>query len=807
MQTKFKEVVMKRAAEKTGILFAAVLLFFLFSSALSHAQQSASEDKTLSPYFFVRSDTPGPDRMPLKSTAADVNIVGVIADVKVTQVYRNEGKRTLEAVYVFPASTRAAVYGMKMTIGKRIVEAKIRRRDEARQEYEDAKRQGKSASLLEQQRPNVFQMNVANIMAGDTITVELRYTELMVPEDRTYEFVYPTVVGPRYSNQPAAAAASSEKWVENPHLHQGEAPTYTFDIRVNINAGLPVRQLSCASHRVKVSYDGPAHAVVGLDKSESHSGNRDYILKYQLAGDRIESGLLLSDNGNEKFFLLQLQPPKRFLPAEMPGREYVFIVDVSGSMHGFPLDIAKRLFRDLLGNLRATDRFNVLLFSGGSAVLSEQSLAATPDNIRKATSFIDQQQGGGGTELLPALKRALALPQAEGFSRTVVIATDGYVTVEEEVFDLIRNNLNKANMFTFGIGTSTNRHILEGMARVGNGEPFIITKAEEAPARAAAFRNMIQSPLLSHIDIDYGGFDAYDIEPVSVPDVLADRPVIVFGKWRGKSGDRPGGKIIVKGISGNGSFREVIDVGKVSPSKNNAALRYLWARHRITLLADYNRLRSDDKRIQEVTSLGLQYNLLTAYTSFIAADSEVRNKNGGQTTVRQPLPMPEGVSDYAVPRAAAPPASFVSPSARKSALQAAGENISGLLSTSADQAAQTAARQEEKAKEPAARQITVTDISSEGVIPADAIRAIVQSHRQDLEACLSGNGTSGRLVLEVSLNGKGMASAVRIISTSLNNGNPGSTAKCIRAAAAKWRFSAAGAVRGPRGTFRFTLVF
>ncbi|MGC2063751.1 MAG: VIT domain-containing protein [Thermodesulfovibrionales bacterium] len=806
---------MKQAAKKTGIIFAAVLLFSLLSSALSHAQENTSEDKTLSPYFFVRSDAPGHDQMPLKSTAADVTIVGVIADVKVTQVYRNEGKRALEAVYVFPASTRAAVYGMRMTIGKRIVEAKIKRRDEAQQEYEEAKKQGRSASLLEQKRPNVFQMNVANIMAGDTITVELRYTELMVPEDRTYEFVYPTVVGPRYSNQPSAAAATpnsvpnlvpasiTKKWVENPHLHQGEAPTYTFDIRVNINAGLPVHQISCGSHKVTISYDGPSYAVVGLDRSEARGGNRDYILKYQLAGDRIESGLLLLDNGKEKFFLLQLQPPKRFLPAEMPGREYIFIVDVSGSMHGFPLDISKRLFKDLLSNLRATDRFNVLLFSGGSAVLSEQSMTATPENIRKATSFIDQQQGGGGTELLPALKRALSLPQAEGFSRTVVIATDGYVTVEEEVFDLIRKNLNRANMFTFGIGTSTNRHILEGMARVGNGEPFVITKAEEAPARAAAFRNMIQSPLLSHIAIHYVGFDAYDIEPVTVPDVLADRPVIVFGKWRGK----PAGKIIVKGVSGNGIFKQVINVDKVSPSKSNSALRYLWARQRIALLSDYNRLRSDDKRIQEVTRLGLQYNLLTAYTSFIAADSEVRNKNEEQTTVRQPLPMPEGVSDYALP-GSAPFAAPSYPAARKSALQAAGEIISGLQSNRSDQAAQQDAlatvRQEEKAKEAVARQIAVTGIRSERVISSDALRTIVQSHRQELEACLGGNGTTGSLLLEVSLNKKGMASAVRIISNSLNNRE---TAQCIRAAVVKWQFSAAGVARGPRGTFRFTLVF
>ncbi len=182
----------------------------------AQAQTMEEATKTLSPYFFIKSDDPGVDQLPLKSTSADVKVVGVIADVVVTQVYKNEGKKPLEAIYVFPASTRAAVYGMKMTIGKRTIVAKIQERKEARRQYEQAKQQGKSASLLEQQRPNVFQMNVANILPGDVIQVELKYTELLVPTDGIYEFVYPTVVGPCYSNQPSETALPSQMWVENP---------------------------------------------------------------------------------------------------------------------------------------------------------------------------------------------------------------------------------------------------------------------------------------------------------------------------------------------------------------------------------------------------------------------------------------------------------------------------------------------------------------------------------------------------------------------------------------------------------------
>lgn len=601
-------------------------------------------DKTLSPYFFVRSTNRSTDRLPLKATSVTVNISGIIADVTVTQVYKNEGTQPIEAVYIFPASTRAAVHGMKMVIGKRMIEAKIKKREEARRDYEQARDRGKSASLLEEQRPNVFRMNVANIMAGNEIKVELRYTELLIPTDGIYEFSYPTVVGPRYSNTKESTASHSDKWTGNPYLHEGEPPPYSFDIVVNIAAGLPIKELVSTSHKVNTNHISPSSARVSLDGSDKAGGDRDYILRYRLSGDKIHSGLMLFQGEEENFFLFMTQPPKKVVDEQIPRREYIFVVDVSGSMHGFPLGISKKLLRDLIGNLRPTDIFNVLLFSGGSTILSDESIPAGPENINKAVDMIDRQKGGGGTELLPALKRALSLKRTDGFSRSIIIATDGYVSVEEETFDLIRNHLNDANIFPFGIGSSVNRHLIEGMAHAGMGEPLVVTKPDEAPAQAERFRKMIQSPVLTGVKATFNGFAAYDAEPASIPDVFAERPVTVFGKWRGK----PQGKITVSGISGQGQYTESVDVSTVRPQKTNAALRYLWARHRIVLLSDYNKLRSDDKRVKEVTELGLTYNLLTAYTSFVAIDSRIRNKDGKPETVNQPLPLPRGVSDYAV---------------------------------------------------------------------------------------------------------------------------------------------------------------
>ncbi len=600
--------------------------------------QDEEEDKTLSPYFFVKCEDPEIDQMPLKETSAEVNICGVIADVIVRQTYCNVGTTPLEAIYVFPGSTRAAVYAMQMHVGNRILIAKIKEKEEARQEYEEAKEEGKTASLLEQERPNVFQMNVANILPGDTIVVEMKYTELLVPTEGKYEFVYPTVVGPRYTT-------GGEEWNANPYQHEGELPLYKFNISVRLNAGMSIQEMKCLSHDIMVHYEDGQHALCSLSDITGLQGNRDFILHYSMADNAIETGLLLFEGEEENFFLAMIQPPPRPTIGQIPPREYVFIMDVSGSMHGFPLDISKALMEDLLFNLRPYDKFNVLFFAGGSAILSENgSLDANPANISSAVAMINSQTGGGGTVLLPALQRVLALEGTEDYARCFVIATDGYVTVEKEAFDLIRNNLNNANFFPFGIGSATNRYIIEGMAHIGMTEPVIITNAEDAPEMGEKFREYIQYPVLTNISCSYSSFDVYDVEPISIPDALAERPLIIFGKWNGEAE----GSITLTGTTGNNEYSETIQVNQYTPDKRNEALKYLWARYRIQLLEDYGSVSWDEDHKQEIINLGLKYNLLTQYTSFVAIDSVIRNESDTSAIVTQPLPLPEGVSDYAV---------------------------------------------------------------------------------------------------------------------------------------------------------------
>ncbi len=622
----------------------AILLGLVFMVSTGLSAQEKQEDKTLSPYFLVKSENGATESFPLKSTEADVNIAGVIADVTISQVYKNDGDNAIEAIYVFPASSNAAVYGMTMTIGTRVITAEIREKQKARQEYEQAKAEGKRASLLEEERPNVFQMNVANIMPGDEIEVKLQYTELLVPTEGEYEFVFPTVVGPRFSTSSANDANANDKFVANPYLKKNATTPYTFDINVHLNAGLPIQKLNCTSHKTRATYEGLTEADIRLAREEKLSGNKDYILKYSLQGEEVESGLLMYEGEKENFFLMMVEPPKQVKPKQIPNREYIFIIDVSGSMRGFPVEVSKKLMRDLITNLNPTDKFNVMVFAGTSGLLAEESLPANEANMEKAVDFIDNQNGSGSTLLLPALEKSLKLPRAEGLSRTVVIVTDGYVSVEKEAFDLIRENLDAANMFTFGMGTSVNRYLLEGMAHVGGGEPLIVTEEGEAYTQADKFRKYVNYPVLTQIKVDFKGFDAYDVEPVSVPDVLAERPVVIFGKYKGEAK----GEITLKGFAGKNKYKKTFKVNSGIVSKKNTALRYLWARKRIKTLEDYNNLGVDDERVKEVTELGLNYNLLTPYTSFIAIDKDVANPDGKNETVKQPLPLPEKVENTAV---------------------------------------------------------------------------------------------------------------------------------------------------------------
>jgi Ca-activated chloride channel family protein len=313
-------------------------------------------------------------------------------------------------------------------------------------------------------------------------------------------------------------------------------------------------------------------------------------------------------------------------------------------MIGYPLDTAKGLLQKLIGSLAPTDTFNVLLFSGGSRRLAPHSLPATPANVASALAMMKQENGGGATELLPAMRDALSLESSAGRARSFVLVTDGYVEADKSALDFVRSNLGEANFFAFGIGSSVNRYLIEGLAKAGYGEPFVATTPAEAATAADRFAEYVRTPVLTDVRVAYEGFDVYDVEPRAIPDVLAARPVVVFGKYRGAAR----GVVTLTGVGGRAPYTQRFDVTQSAPSAARRALPYLWARARIASLSDYGLGELDPAAKKAVTELGLRYSLLTPFTSFVAVSEVVRNAGAPAQNVEQPLPLPQGVSDSAV---------------------------------------------------------------------------------------------------------------------------------------------------------------
>ncbi|GLR18571.1 VIT and vWA domain-containing protein [Portibacter lacus] len=612
-----------------------VFILAMMSMFNIYAQQGES------PYFVIENAKPG--AMPLEANKAEVYISGIIADVTLTQTYRNNSDSIIEAVYVFPGSAQSAVYDMEMQIGNRIIKAELKEKEEARKTYEKAKSEGKRTSLLEQHRPNVFQMNVANILPGERIDVRIKYTEKIIPTHGDYQFTLPTVVGPRY-HEPSKDNPAT--FVNMPYSKENKKPEYSYDIDIYLQAGQTIQKISSHSHQVNITKFNDKIAHIGIHDSELFAGNKDFVLNYRLAENNISSGLMLYEHEAENFFLANIQPPNILTDAQVPAKEYIFIVDISGSMYGFPLEVSKKVMKDLLKGLKPSDKFNVMLFAGTSYMFSDTSMYAEEETINNVINSLEEKQGGGSTQLLPALQKAINLPRVDGgLSRSLVVVTDGYISIEKETFELVRNNLDKANVFAFGIGSSTNRFLIEGLANVGQGLPFIIENEEVACDIANDFVNYISTPSLSNIKIRYEGFDAYDVEPKSIPDLLGERPINIIGKWKGN----PNGKIIIDGYFAGNKYSQVINISDYTPDSKNKALRLLWAREKIRLMDDYRKVLYDETHKQEMTDLSLKYNLLSAYTSFVAVDYEVAHEGGEPIkTVKQALPLPLGVSNNAI---------------------------------------------------------------------------------------------------------------------------------------------------------------
>lgn len=581
-------------------------------------------------------------RLPLEHTRVRANLRGFVAEVEVTQTYQNPSDRPIEAVYVFPLPENSAVYSMRMVIGERVIEADVRKRAEARQIYEQAKREGHTAALLEQERSNIFTQSVANIEPGKAIDVVTRYAQDLTYDAGQYEFVFPMVVGPRFI--PGASVPDASR-ITPPMMGPGERTGHDISVEVTLDSGSMVGDIEAPTHAVVAQQPGDGTLRVALAERRSIP-NRDFVLRYRVSGEKPRARLLLSEVGaNGGYFSLVLHPPRLDVDALVGQRELLFVVDVSGSMHGLPLELCRRAMREALLKLRPVDTFNIMTFSGSTGRAFPAPRPANQDAVRDAFEFVDKMVAGGGTYMADAVNEALRPDVAPGRHRYVFFLTDGYVGGDDAIFrgtkslvSSLEERGQRARVFGVGVGSSVNRGLIEGISRLGKGvSTYIGTREDPARAVNQVYR-YIDRAVLTEVRPDLADAGASEMYPAAIPDLFASHPVILHGRYR----KVPEGRVVVRGKVGGNAIEIPVEVWR-DAGAGAGVLGRLWARAKVASLEEELWAKGAAEAEKGITDLGLSFHLVTRYTSLIAVDWSRKTGDGNPETIVQPVDRPEGV--------------------------------------------------------------------------------------------------------------------------------------------------------------------
>lgn len=580
---------------------------------------------------------------PLRHTSVNADIAGLIARVRVTQEFRNSLGETIEAVYTFPLPHDAAVDEMTMTIGARVVRAKIRTREEARSLYRAAREAGQAAALLEQQRPNIFRQAVANIPPGAEVKVSLAYTQTLGYEDGRFEFHYPMTIGPRYS----PAGVRDARRIAPPVAAEGARAGHDISIEVALEAGVPLAAIGSTTHEVDVQRLSPSRAVVKL-RDQATIPNKDFLLGYENAGDAAHDVALAHYSRKGGYFALLLEPPRRIGVADVSPKELIFVLDTSGSMMGFPVEKAKEAMRLALDGLYPRDTFNLITFSGDTEILFPAPVPATEDNLRIARLFLASRSGRGGTEMMKAIQAALAPSEDSTRTRVVCFMTDGFVGNEAQILAEIQQHP-EARVFAFGIGSSVNRFLLDGLAYYGRGEVEYVGLRDDGSAAARRFHQRVRDPLMTDLEIDWGGLNVAEVYPKRLPDLFGAKPVVVMGRYSGPVR----GTAKLRGKTGGFASERAIAVDLPAAEPKHDAIASLWARRKIADLVGQDYVGAHFGTIkpelrEQITRLGLEHQLMTDFTSLVAVEERVITSGGKKRRIEVPLEMPEGVSHEGV---------------------------------------------------------------------------------------------------------------------------------------------------------------
>ncbi len=709
--------------------------------------------------LFVPSKDGKKQVFPLKHTEVNAKIAGNVSRVEVTQTFENPFSNPLEAIYVFPLPDEAAVDDMEIKIGDRIIKGDIKKREEAKKIYEQARQQGRTAGLLEQERDNIFTQSLANIKPGEKIEVTIRYTDSLKFTGGNYEFVFPMVVGPRYI--PGSPIDNSgvdtdrvpdASRINPPVLKPGTRSGHDINVTVEITAGLPISNIRSNSHKIQTENNGEI-VRVKLAKEDTIP-NKDLILRYQISGNNTQATVLTQSDTKGGHFAVYMIPALEYKTNEIVPKDVVFLMDTSGSQSGDPLVKSQELMRRFINGLNPNDTFTIIDFANTTQQLSEKPLANTPANRQKAINYINKLNANGGTELLNGIKAVLNFPPAPaGRLRSVVLLTDGYIGNENEVISEVQRNLKLGNrLYSFGVGSSVNRFLLNRLGEVGRGTSQVIRQDEPSQEVADKFFQQINNPVLTNIQVSWEGTGEVEIYPKAAPDLFANQPLVLFG--RNQNSGR--GNLRITGIAAGGKRYE--KVLPVNFSENgNSGIAQLWGRAKIKDLMNLMFGGETKSGVEAVTNTALSYRLMSQYTAFVAVSEDVRvNPDGSSTRVQVPVELPEGVSYDGIfgkvdgekfqSTNSSNNVGFASPSAPA-------PRLSGGFNRPANQPGLPAQIQAEESADQNKKPAATLVISRLDIISADGLDSnAIASLKQHFKNLNLPSGFSGEIVLEFPIN-------------------------------------------------------
>ena len=589
------------------------------------------------------------------NTDVDMKISGLVARVSIRQEFRNEGSEWVEGIYVFPLPDRAAVDQMRLHIGDRFIEGEIREKEQARKEYEEAKRSGKKTSLVQQQRANLFTTSVANVAPGELVVVEIEYLEDLRYEDGRFSIRVPMTLTPRYISGQALPDRQGSGWapdtdrVTDASLITPPQVTASKNHRIaltaEINAGMPLEIIASRYHPVNVTENGGRY-IVSLDGAVTVM-DHDFELVWQPVPSAEPRAMAFTESIDGKpFHLLMVMPPDfdEAPPVTVP-RETIFIIDTSGSMHGVSISQAKRAVQLAIQALKPGDLFNVIEFNSHTTALFPHSMQASSINVGNALSFVKQLQADGGTEMRPALNLAMEAPPQETHLRQIVFITDGSVGYEDEMFSMIEQKLGAARLFTVGIGSAPNSLFMRKAAEAGRGSFTFISALHEVREKMDALFKKLEHPQVTDIEVRWPSGVLVDTYPSTVPDLYLGEPITV--KARASGAFRPGDTVRVSGNAVSGGWVTELVLGEMAGSEGVAAL---WARARIGELMDIERRGGNSEEVRaDILETALTHHLVSKYTSLIAVDkTPVRPAGDPLSSEQVPNLMPYGQSTNAI---------------------------------------------------------------------------------------------------------------------------------------------------------------